>query len=121
MACSASLTAPGSAIPSRPDTAGTDVGESALTDLCVALTLSGFILAKDVYQHTRDIDWSQYDGIILLHHGVFTFADDARQSYERMIEIVARAEDCIKYKGATLEPDSTIEVLSSEGETGRLC
>ncbi len=76
--------------------------------------MPGFILAKDIYQRTRDIDWSQYDGIILLHHGVFTFADDARQSYERMIEIVARAEACIKDKGATLEPDATIEVLNSE-------
>jgi len=78
--------------------------------------MPGFILAKDVYQRTRDIDWSQYDGIILLHHGVFTFADQAKSSYERMIEIVAKAEACIEEQGAALSPGATIETLSSEQE-----
>ncbi|HHO64972.1 MAG TPA: bifunctional aldolase/short-chain dehydrogenase, partial [Epsilonproteobacteria bacterium] len=76
--------------------------------------MPGFILAKDVYQRTRDIDWSQYDGIILLHHGVFTFADDAKTSYARMIDIVAKAEACIKDRGAALKPGTSIETLSSE-------
>src|SRR4029450_7372967 len=31
-------------------------------------------------------------GLILLRHGIFTFADDARSSYELMIEMVTRAE-----------------------------
>ncbi len=76
--------------------------------------MPGFTLARDIYQRTRDIDWQQCDGIILLHHGVFTFADDARQSYERMIEIVAKAEACIKDKGAMFESDAAIEVPDSE-------
>jgi rhamnulose-1-phosphate aldolase/alcohol dehydrogenase len=31
-------------------------------------------------------------GVVLLHHGLFTFGDDAKQSYERMIELCDRAE-----------------------------
>ena len=76
--------------------------------------MPGFILAKDVYQRTRDIDWSDYDGIILLHHGVFTFADDAQSSYQRMIEIVAKAEAYIDEQGAAIAPAPTVERLSSE-------
>ncbi|HEB54976.1 MAG TPA: bifunctional aldolase/short-chain dehydrogenase [Gammaproteobacteria bacterium] len=76
--------------------------------------MPGFILAKDIYQRTRDLDWSQYDGIILLHHGVFSFADDARTSYARMIDIVAKAEAYIEEQGATLQPAATVETLSSE-------
>ncbi len=76
--------------------------------------MPGFILAKDVYRRTRDINWSQYDGIILLHHGVFTFADDAKTSYTNMIDIVAKAETYIEEQGAALAPAATIETLSSE-------
>jgi len=32
-------------------------------------------------------------GMILLQHGVFSFGDSARESYERMIDLVTRAED----------------------------
>ncbi len=39
-------------------------------------------------------------GMILLKHGIFTFGDDARTSYERMIELVGRAEAFLKDRGA---------------------
>ncbi len=32
-------------------------------------------------------------GMVLMNHGIFSFADNARQSYERMIELVSMAED----------------------------
>lgn len=35
-------------------------------------------------------------GMILLNHGVFSFGDTARESYERMITLVSRAEDYLK-------------------------
>lgn len=31
-------------------------------------------------------------GVVLLHHGIFTFGDDARESYDRMIDLCGRAE-----------------------------
>ena len=58
--------------------------------------MPGFILAREIYKLTRDIDWSKYKGMILLNHGVFTFHNDARTSYENMIELVTRAEKYLK-------------------------
>jgi len=59
----------------------------------VPYVMPGFILARTVYEMTQDVDWSRLDGILLLNHGVFTFADDARTSYERHLAIVTKAEE----------------------------
>ncbi|MGE0787702.1 MAG: bifunctional aldolase/short-chain dehydrogenase [Sandaracinaceae bacterium] len=61
----------------------------------IPYVMPGFILARKVYELTRDVDWSRYEGMILLNHGVFTFGDDAKTSYERMIRLVSEAEDAI--------------------------
>ncbi|HFQ13738.1 MAG TPA: bifunctional aldolase/short-chain dehydrogenase, partial [Gammaproteobacteria bacterium] len=82
--------------------------------------MPGFVLARDVFLRTRYLDWSQYEGIILLHHGVFTFADDAKTSYTRMIDLVARAEDYIKEQGATVATGERVETLSSEATLRQL-
>jgi rhamnose utilization protein RhaD (predicted bifunctional aldolase and dehydrogenase)/NAD(P)-dependent dehydrogenase (short-subunit alcohol dehydrogenase family) len=63
--------------------------------LVVPFVMPGFILAKKIYQMTKDIDWAQYDGMVLLNHGVFTFDDDARRCYEKMIDLVNLAEHYI--------------------------
>lgn len=68
--------------------------------LVVPYVKPGFKLAQRILAMTRDIDWENIEGIILLHHGVFTFADDARTSYERMIHLVSLAEDYLKAQGA---------------------
>ena len=60
--------------------------------LIVPYVMPGFILARTVYEMTRNVDWDQLDGILLLNHGVFTFAADARTSYEKHIAIVNQAE-----------------------------
>jgi len=60
--------------------------------LIIPYVMPGFDLAKMVYTMSRDSDWSRLKGIILLQHGIFTFADDAEQSYILMIEAVSRAE-----------------------------
>ena len=39
-------------------------------------------------------------GMILMNHGIFTFGQSARESYERMIELVTMAEDYLKEHGA---------------------
>ncbi len=58
----------------------------------IPYVMPGFILARTVYEMTREIDWQQYIGMVLLNHGLFTFADDARESYESMIRLVSEAE-----------------------------
>jgi len=68
--------------------------------LILPYVMPGFILAQQVYEATRDADWTQLEGIVLLHHGLFTFADDARASYDAMIRLVTRAEDFLKREQA---------------------
>ncbi len=42
------------------------------------------ILAKEATRETI--------GVVLMHHGLFTFGDTAKVSYERMIDLVSQAE-----------------------------
>ncbi len=76
-------------------------GEALVRDLygpqmlIVPYVMPGFILARKIYEMTLDTDWDALSGMILLNHGVFTFDDDARKSYERHIEIVTAAEGYI--------------------------
>jgi len=60
--------------------------------LILPYIMPGFILARQVAEATRSLDWSKIRGIVLMHHGIFTFDDEARTSYETMIELVSRAE-----------------------------
>ncbi len=61
--------------------------------LIIDYVMPGFILAKTIYNQTKEIDWDKLEGIILLHHGVFSFDDDGKKSYEKMIDIVKKASD----------------------------
>ena len=72
--------------------------------LVVPYVMPGFLLAKTVYELTRTIRWEQLEGIILANHGVFSFGDDAKASYERMIRLVSEAEGYLKRHGAALAP-----------------
>ena len=46
-------------------------------------------------------------GMALEHHGLFSFGDTARESYERMIDLVRRAEDYLRRNGAWQIPFET--------------
>ncbi|HEY4123444.1 MAG TPA: bifunctional aldolase/short-chain dehydrogenase [Rhizomicrobium sp.] len=57
----------------------------------VPYTIPGFALAKsvaEVFAKNPDVE-----GLVLLRHGIFTFADDPKTAYERMIEFVTMAEE----------------------------
>ena len=68
--------------------------------LIVPYIKPGFKLAKKICEMTRNEDWKRLEGIILMHHGIFTFSDDAQTSYERMIYLVSLAEDYLQKQGA---------------------
>jgi rhamnose utilization protein RhaD (predicted bifunctional aldolase and dehydrogenase)/NAD(P)-dependent dehydrogenase (short-subunit alcohol dehydrogenase family) len=56
----------------------------------VPYIMPGFALAKkakEVFEQDTDVE-----GLILLKHGIFSFGETAQESYERMIEMVSRAE-----------------------------
>ena len=71
--------------------------------LFIDYVMPGFVLAKEIYEKTKDVDWSTLDGIILLNHGVFSFDEDAKVAYEKMIAIVSKAEDYLKEHAAPKE------------------
>ncbi len=60
--------------------------------LIVDYVMPGFILAHEIYKMTKDLDWKSIDGIILHNHGIFTFDDNAKKSYDKMIAAVSKAE-----------------------------
>ncbi|HJL14707.1 MAG TPA: bifunctional aldolase/short-chain dehydrogenase [Sandaracinaceae bacterium LLY-WYZ-13_1] len=72
--------------------------------LVIPYVMPGFALARAIYERTRDVDWEGVEGMVLLHHGVFSFGDDAKTSYERMIRIVADAEEALQREGAWEAP-----------------
>lgn len=61
--------------------------------LILPYVMPGFELAREVYVRICQVDWSTCEGIILHHHGIFTFGDDAKEAYEKMIDAVSLAED----------------------------
>jgi len=62
--------------------------------LIIPYVMPGFILAQKIYEMTEhDFDWGTCEGLILHNHGIFTFDDDAKKSYDKMIEAVSKAED----------------------------
>jgi rhamnose utilization protein RhaD (predicted bifunctional aldolase and dehydrogenase)/NAD(P)-dependent dehydrogenase (short-subunit alcohol dehydrogenase family) len=66
----------------------------------------GFDLAKaaaDIYEQDTSVE-----GLILDKHGIFTFAEDAREAYDRMITHVGAAEDFIAKNG---KPAAKAEAL----------
>ena len=60
--------------------------------LIVDYVMPGFELAHTIYEMTKELDWAKIDGIILHNHGIFTFDNDARESYNKMIDAVTQAE-----------------------------
>jgi rhamnose utilization protein RhaD (predicted bifunctional aldolase and dehydrogenase)/NAD(P)-dependent dehydrogenase (short-subunit alcohol dehydrogenase family) len=68
------------------------------SELCICdYVMPGFGLAHQVRKAVADRPTAL--GAILLKHGIFTWGEDARTAYERMIEMVDRAERTIEQAG----------------------
>jgi rhamnose utilization protein RhaD (predicted bifunctional aldolase and dehydrogenase)/NAD(P)-dependent dehydrogenase (short-subunit alcohol dehydrogenase family) len=101
---------------------------------------SGLPLANAVIEHyERNTD---IEAIVIVHHGIFIFAEDARTSYERMIEYVSRAGEYIEemirnrplitYRADSVLPENVVSSVARyanivrgacahRGSDGRLC
>ena len=82
--------------------------------LIIPYIMPGFVLAKLIYDMTRDVDWSKLEGMVLMNHGLFTFNETAQKSYEKTIELVDKAEKYLVENGAVLdvkEESVNIELL----------
>lgn len=60
--------------------------------LIIPYVKPGFPLAEKIHEFIKGKNLSRLDGMILLNHGVFTFDNNAKRSYEKMIDIVTKAE-----------------------------
>ncbi|WP_373033948.1 class II aldolase/adducin family protein [Sulfurovum sp.] len=79
--------------------------------LIIPYVMPGFILAQKIYEMIQDgFDWDRCEGIILHNHGIFTFDDDAKKSYDKMIDAVTKAEAFLEKNAAlslkTVEPNA---------------
>ncbi len=68
--------------------------------IIIDYVMPGFQLAKKVFDETKKVDWKKVTGIVLMNHGIFTFDDDAKRSYEKMIKLVTQAEKYLKKQNA---------------------
>ena len=59
-------------------------------------------------------------GLFLKNHGLFTFSDDARESYELTIAYTSKAEDALEARGAALAPELPNAGGEDEALTQRL-
>ena len=87
--------------------------------LIVPYIMPGFILAHEIFKMTRDFDWDACEGIILHNHGIFTFDDDAKRSYDKMIVAVSKAEEFLSENAEVVfgvtEPTGDLDVDKLQG------
>lgn len=70
------------------------------TLVIVPYIMPGFDLARLCALEFRKQAHAGTQGMVLLKHGIFSFGKTARESYERMIHLVTRAEDYLRGKNA---------------------
>ncbi len=79
--------------------------------------MPGFELARHIYLQTLALNWKNIEGIILLNHGVFTFDNDAKKAYEKMITLVTKAEDYLQknvtFLSNTSKGNIDVEIIRS--------
>src|SRR2546429_2284612 len=84
----------------------TSDGEKRMPEIyrkrCVVIPylIPGFDLAQFCAKEFRARGTNDTVGMVLLNHGIFTFGETARESYERMIELVTLAEEYLDSKRA---------------------
>ncbi len=87
--------------------------------LLIPYVMPGFKLSHKVFEMTKKIDWTQFEGMILLNHGIFSFGDTALESYTRMIDLVSLAEDFLA-KNSTLTNTAATESVPGKAELLKL-
>jgi rhamnose utilization protein RhaD (predicted bifunctional aldolase and dehydrogenase)/NAD(P)-dependent dehydrogenase (short-subunit alcohol dehydrogenase family) len=98
------------ALANQPDAAERCCAIFGTRLLCLPYVMPGFQLAKQVFNAWQAQGQNQLEGILLLHHGLFTFGPDARTSYLRMVDLVKLAEAHLLQAARTwiLPPWSTV-------------
>jgi rhamnose utilization protein RhaD (predicted bifunctional aldolase and dehydrogenase)/NAD(P)-dependent dehydrogenase (short-subunit alcohol dehydrogenase family) len=93
--------------------------------LVVPYVMPGFVLARAIHQQLAAAPGavggpdSRAIGMVLLHHGIFSFGDTARESYERMIHLVDLAERYLQERQAWLLDHGTAATGAGRTEAVR--
>ncbi len=66
----------------------------------IPYVMPGFDLARLCAERFPAESGPHTEGMVLMNHGIFSFGESARESYERMIELVSRAEAYLERKRA---------------------
>src|SRR5512138_103951 len=74
------------------------------TVVVVPYVMPGFDLARACAERLAKDATPRTVGMVLVSHGIFSFGETARESYERMIALVTRAEEHLARKGAFALP-----------------
>ena len=71
----------------------------------VPYVMPGFDLAKAVADLWPAESTDRTIGMVLLHHGLFTFGETTREAYERHVELIDRAEALLERHAPRSDPD----------------
>ncbi len=77
--------------------------------LVIPYVMPGFILAQTIYNELQNINWETCEGIILHNHGIFTFDNDSKKSYEKMILGVSKAEEFLDKNAPLVLQEYSVE------------
>ena len=79
----------------------------------VPYVMPGFDLAKEVSRLFSEMASDETEGIVLLNHGIFSFGSTARESYDRMIDLVNVAEQYLVSQN-TLNNEEIVSNIKSK-------
>ncbi|MCK4863832.1 MAG: bifunctional aldolase/short-chain dehydrogenase [Gammaproteobacteria bacterium] len=83
--------------------------------IVVPYVMPGFDLARVCAEQLRDNLNSNTIGMVLLNHGIFSFGESAKQSYDRMIDLVQKAENYLQKQGAWELEIGSVPVANNPG------
>jgi rhamnose utilization protein RhaD (predicted bifunctional aldolase and dehydrogenase)/NAD(P)-dependent dehydrogenase (short-subunit alcohol dehydrogenase family) len=66
----------------------------------IPYVMPGFDLAKEVVRIFSEQSSTKTEGMILMNHGIFSFGENAKESYDRMIALVTEAEEYLVSQNA---------------------
>lgn len=85
--------------------------------IIVPYVMPGFDLARRCAERLKNDLSSNTIGMVLLNHGIFSFGDSAKQSYDRMIDLVQKAENYLQNESAWELPTEAASVSNNIGMT----
>ena len=87
--------------------------------LVIPYVMPGFKLARVCAQRVADGLGPGVVGMVLMNHGIFTFGESARESYDRMIELVGLAEGHLSRRRPVRQPPPTVDPVAPAARAPR--